>query len=218
MVFVIGRTSNADHQTMVDHENRLYGDVIQSNIVDSYQNLTLKTTAMFEWAKTYCPRAAFILKTDDDMFINMPLLLSYIDSKRNSSRSIFGRLAKGWKPIRNKKSKYYVDISSYSKANYPDFLTGPAYLFTSDIVTDVYNKVLDTSFFFLEDVLVTGIVSEALKVRRVGEARFRNERVRSNQTCKLLQAISIHMVKYEEQFKIYEITMNGQTKCKQKQR
>jgi len=216
MIFVIGTTTNKEHQTMVDHENRLFGDVVQSNNVDSYQNLTLKTAAMFEWAKTYCPRAAFMLKTDDDMFINMPLLLSYIDSKRNQSRSIFGRLAKGWKPIRNKKSKYYVDIGSYSKTTYPDFLTGPAYLFTRDIVTDVYNRVLDTPFFFLEDVLVTGIVSEALKIKRIGEARFRNERVRTSQICKLLQAISIHMVKYEEQFKIYEITMNGQTKCKQK--
>lgn len=216
MIFVVGQTSKPEYQLMIDRENDRFGDIIQSNSVDHYGNLTLKTTAMFEWAKTFCSETPFILKTDDDMYINMPLLLAYIDSKKHEKRVMFGRIAKGWKPVRSKKSKYYVDMGTYSKSTYPEFVTGPAYLFTSDIVDDIYNKILETDFFFLEDVLITGIIGEALKIRRLGESRFRNEKIKVTDTCKLMQTISIHMVKYEEQFDIYKRTLDGKTKCKPK--
>ncbi|XP_069996362.1 uncharacterized protein [Penaeus vannamei] len=214
MAFMIGRTNNPTIQANIDRENELYGDVVQANFIDHYSNLTLKTVSMFEWAKTYCSESHFILKTDDDMFINMPLLLTFIDSKINDRRVMYGRLAKGWKPVRNKKSKYYIDTSTYSKTRYPDFLTGPAYLFTNDVVDDIYQKALGTTFFVLEDVLVTGIVGESLRIKRVGDSRFRNEKIKLTDTCSLMKTISIHMVKYEEQFDIYKRTLDGKAKCK----
>lgn len=216
MLFMVGRTSKPDVQAIIDKENERFGDIVQSNSVDHYGNLTLKTTAMFEWVKTYCSEVPFILKTDDDMYINMPLLLAFIDSKRNDKRVLYGRLAKGWKPVRSKRSKYYVDLGTYSKTTYPDFVTGPAYLFTNDIVEEMYQKILITDFFFLEDVLITGIIGEYLNIRRVGDSRFRNEKIKISDTCKLMQTISIHMVKYEEQFDIYKRTLDGKTKCRQK--
>lgn len=214
MAFVIGRTTNADIQNNIDKENELYGDIIQSNFIDHYSNLTLKTISMFEWIKTYCSESHFVLKTDDDMFINMPLLLTFIDSKKADQHVMYGRMAKGWKPVRNKKSKYYIDTNTYSKTRYPDFLTGPAYLFTSDVVDEIYQKVLDTNFFVLEDVLITGIVGESLRIRRIGDSRFRNEKIKLTDTCGLMKTISIHMVKYEEQFDLYKRTLDGKAKCK----
>lgn len=214
MAFVIGRTTNVNIQNNIDKENEIYGDIIQANFIDHYANLTLKTISMFEWVKTYCSESHFVLKTDDDMFINMPLLLTFIDSKKNDHRVMYGRLAKGWKPVRNKKSKYYIDTATYSKTKYPDFLTGPAYLFTNDIVDDIYQKALGTTFFVLEDVLVTGIVGESLRIRRVGDSRFRNEKIKLTDTCSLMKTVSIHMVKYEEQFDIYKRTLDGKAKCK----
>ncbi|XP_042205706.1 uncharacterized protein LOC121854958 isoform X1 [Homarus americanus] len=214
MAFVIGRTTNNNVQSNIDKENELFGDIIQANFIDHYSNLTLKTISMFEWVKTYCSESRFILKTDDDMFINMPLLLNFVDAKLKEQRVMYGRMAKGWKPVRNKKSKYYIDTSIYSKSKYPDFLTGPAYLFTSDVVDDIYQKALDTTFFVLEDVLITGIVSESLRIKRIGDSRFRNEKIKLVDTCSLLKTISIHMVKYEEQFDIYKRTLDGKAKCK----
>ncbi|CAL4096316.1 unnamed protein product, partial [Meganyctiphanes norvegica] len=214
MAFMVGRTSNANTQNLIDRENEQYSDIIQANFIDHYSNLTLKTVSMFEWVKTYCSESHFVLKTDDDMFINMPYLLSFIDSKKNDKKVMYGRLAKGWKPVRNRKSKYFIDTATYSKTKYPDFLTGPAYLFTSDIVDDIFTKALGTTFFVLEDVLLTGIVGESLRIKRVGDSRFRNEKIKLTDTCQLLKTISIHMVKYEEQFDIYKRTLDGKAKCK----
>ena len=38
---------------------------------DTYNNLTLKTLAAFDWMLTFCPQAEYLLKTDDDMFIQV---------------------------------------------------------------------------------------------------------------------------------------------------
>ena len=53
---------------------------------------------------------------------------------------IYGRLAKKWKPVRNKKSKYYISFQQYKKTVYPDFTTGPAYLFSTRIVRPLFDK------------------------------------------------------------------------------
>lgn len=43
---------------------------------DSYHNLTLKTVMGLKWMSIFCPHAKFILKTDDDIYVNVPLLTS----------------------------------------------------------------------------------------------------------------------------------------------
>ncbi|ELW69543.1 Beta-1,3-galactosyltransferase 4 [Tupaia chinensis] len=43
---------------------------------DSYRNLTLKTLSGLNWADKHCPRARYILKTDDDVYVNVPEMVS----------------------------------------------------------------------------------------------------------------------------------------------
>ncbi|KAF2347907.1 Glycosyl transferase family 31, partial [Trinorchestia longiramus] len=212
LAFLAGVTEPAV-QTEIDKEHVLYGDIIQSNNIDQYRNLTLKTVSMFEWVQTYCSEVPFVLKTDDDMFINMPLLLNFIEAQKTQKRVIFGRVGHNWKPIRNKKSKYFVDPSNYSLKTFPDFTTGPAYLFTSDIVSEMFSTLLNTTYLFLEDVLTTGIVGEYLGIRRVGDTRFKNDKTSLSNTCKIMDIISIHMVGYAEQFDLYKRTLDGKTTC-----
>ena len=33
---------------------------------------------MLKWVKTYCPKVTFVMKTDDDMFINVGILVNYL--------------------------------------------------------------------------------------------------------------------------------------------
>jgi hypothetical protein len=63
----------------IETEKHLYDDLIVANFKDSYDNLTLKTMSTLEWMDSYCNQSEYILKTDDDMFINVPNLLSFIE-------------------------------------------------------------------------------------------------------------------------------------------
>jgi hypothetical protein len=147
------------------------------------------------------------------MFINMPKLLSYIEKHAKEKRTIFGRLAKSWKPIRNKNSKYYVSTSQYQPAIFPDFTTGPAYLMTGDVIHDLHTAALGTTYLKLEDVFTTGLVAQDIKVKRLHVSEFYNRRIAMN-ACNIQKGISVHMVKFDEQFDLWKKLLDGKTKCK----
>lgn len=211
--FILGRTTNATISTTLTQENMIYGDLIRGHFIDSYNNLTLKTLSSLEWVDRNCHKAKYILKTDDDMFINVPKLLQFLDAHANSKRVIYGRLAKKWKPIRNKKSKYYISTGQFGASVFPPFTTGPAYVMTSDIVHELYTSSLEQLYLKLEDVFTTGIVAQKLGVKRVHDNMFLNRRIAFN-PCNIRKAISVHMIKPNEQFDLWKKLLDQSTKCK----
>ncbi|KAH8233925.1 hypothetical protein KR032_003952 [Drosophila birchii] len=212
MAFVLGRGTNETLNKALTQENFIYGDLIRGNFIDSYNNLTLKTISTLEWADLHCPKARYVLKTDDDMFINVPKLLAFLD-KHKDKRTIYGRLAKKWKPIRNKKSKYYVSVDQFAAGVFPSFTTGPAYVLTGDIVHELYVRSLKTVYLKLEDVFTTGIVAKSLDIKRVQANEFVNRRISFN-PCNIRNAISVHMIKSNEQFDLWKKLLDQTTKCK----
>uniref|UniRef100_A0A1I8NRB9 Hexosyltransferase n=1 Tax=Stomoxys calcitrans TaxID=35570 RepID=A0A1I8NRB9_STOCA len=211
--FILGRTTNATVSEALTQENIIYGDLIRGNFIDSYNNLTLKTLSSLEWVDQHCPKAKYILKTDDDMFINVPKLLQFLDAHSKDKRVIYGRLAKKWKPIRNKKSKYYISTGQFNAAVFPPFTTGPAYVLTSDIVHELYEKSLEQVYLKLEDVFTTGIVAQLLGIKRVHVNEFLNRRIAFN-PCNIRKSISVHMIKANEQFDLWKKLLDQTTKCK----
>jgi hypothetical protein len=147
------------------------------------------------------------------MFINVPKLLQFVEKHHKDKRMIFGRLAKKWTPIRNKKSKYYVSPEQYFPPVFPQFTTGPAYLMTSDIIHDLFTKSLNQTYLKLEDVYTTGIVAQLLNIKRINVNEFLNRRIAFNQ-CNIKKAISIHMVKGNEQFDLWKKLLDNSVKCK----
>ncbi|ETN61166.1 hypothetical protein AND_007183, partial [Anopheles darlingi] len=201
--FIVGQTDESRIEDQLAAESYMYSDLIRGNFIDSYKNLTLKTISLLEWTKLHCSNASFLLKTDDDMFINVPKLLQFMEVHNNQRRTIFGRLAKKWKPIRNKKSKYYVSPEQYYPPVFPPFTTGPAYLLTADIISELFEKSLSQTYLKLEDVYTTGIVAQLLNIRRTNVKEFLNRRIAFNQ-CSIKKAISIHMVKNNEQLDLWK--------------
>ncbi|XP_065166210.1 beta-1,3-galactosyltransferase 5-like isoform X2 [Atheta coriaria] len=213
ITFMLGTTSNATLLKQIKQEEYLYGDIITGKFIDTYDNLTLKTISMLEWVDNYCPKVSFVLKTDDDMFINVSRLLLFISKHKPEQRVIYGRLAKKWKPIRNKKSKYYISPQQYRPPIFPDFTTGPAYLMPGRLAKELYSAALNHTYFKLEDVFVTGIVASSLKIKRVHVPEFLNKRI-SFTACSVQRGISIHMVKGAEQYDLWKKLQDGLAKCK----
>jgi len=217
--FIIGKTEHEPTLDGIETEKHLYDDLIVANFEDSYDNLTLKTMSSMEWIDSYCNQSDFVLKTDDDMFINVPNLLSFIDKIEDEDKKepkLYGRLARKWKPVRNKKSKYYISFQQYKKTIYPDFTTGPAYLFRARLARPLFDKGMQKTYLKLEDVYTTGIVAQELKIKRVNVVDFANKKVNLHKTgyCALSKLISLHMVAYHEQFELWKKMLDGRTKCK----
>lgn len=213
MAFLLGRITNSTLNAALKQENFIYDDLILGNFIDSYNNLTLKTISGLEWIDRHCSKVQFILKTDDDMFINVARLLQFLDNHKKYKRSIYGRLARKWKPIRSKKSKYYVSKEQFSALVFPSFTTGPAYVLTNDIVHDLYMAAMKHVYLKLEDVFTTGILAQELAIRRFHVNEFLNRRIAFN-ACNIRKTISIHMVKPNEQFDLWKKLLDQTTKCK----
>ncbi|KAG8239191.1 hypothetical protein J437_LFUL018850 [Ladona fulva] len=65
-------------QIKVFEESRLHGDIIQEGFVDTYNNLTLKSVMLLKWTSQHCSSARYIMKTDDDMFVNVGAIVAHL--------------------------------------------------------------------------------------------------------------------------------------------
>ncbi|XP_034667788.1 N-acetyllactosaminide beta-1,3-N-acetylglucosaminyltransferase 4-like [Drosophila subobscura] len=207
MAFVLGRAEDWKLNKALNEESYLYGDMIRGHFIDSYLNLTLKTISLLEWVDAHCPHAKYILKTDDDMFINVPRLLEFIDG-HSDKRTIYGRVVEGQQPERNSMPDH-----QFEGLEFPKYATGGAYLLTRDIVQELYMQSLSSSYFPQEDIFITGIMAERLNISRVHAAKFRNVRI-ALLPCSVRNAISIHEIQPHEQYELWRLLLTPAIKCK----
>ncbi|CAH2251896.1 jg13812 [Pararge aegeria aegeria] len=211
LAFVLGSPQES-MRAALEAEDALYGDLVIGRSFDSYSNLTLKTLSMLEWADTYCPRVPRLLKTDDDMFINVPRLLRFVSTHENVTRTIWGKVVRKSLPKRTMKSKYYVSPLQFPGKVFPDFATGPAYLLTSDAIRPLLEAAPNEPYLRLEDVFITGVLGARLGMKRQHVAEFYNKKVAAH-PCAVQRGIAIHMVQYHEQFDLWRKLLDGKTKC-----
>lgn len=89
----------------MEEESLHYSDIIQEGFVDSYNNLTLKSVMMLKWVVSNCHSVWYIMKTDDDMFVNINNLVKLL-KVRNMSNLLFGALICGARPIADTQNKW----------------------------------------------------------------------------------------------------------------
>ncbi|XP_061165187.1 beta-1,3-galactosyltransferase 1-like [Saccostrea echinata] len=153
--FLLGMTSDKTLQVALETESATYRDIIQEDFVDSYNNLTLKTMMAFRWATTSCQKAEFIMKTDDDMFVNLNSLMVVVDKHKNIlQRSVGGYCVQSANPVRDKGSKWYVSLAMYPHAKYHGYCSGTGYVTSMAVAKKVFDISKHIPFFHLEDIYV----------------------------------------------------------------
>lgn len=65
-------------QKLVDVEADRFGDIVQFNFIDAYFNNTLKTVNNMRWCKEFCIRSKFFLFVDDDFYVSIKNVLSFL--------------------------------------------------------------------------------------------------------------------------------------------
>ncbi|XP_067139658.1 beta-1,3-galactosyltransferase 1-like [Centruroides vittatus] len=166
LIFFIGHPYQENLQSDIVKEDGIHHDIIQENFFDSYLNLTIKTISILKWVSKYCYQVKLVLKIDDDNFLNVDRLFKFVNDTVEA-KSMYGLLAHQWKPSRDPENKWFMPVETFPNYFYPDFLAGPAYLFTGDCAPILYEESLKTVPLHLEDVFVTGILAEATGVKRL---------------------------------------------------
>ena len=159
-----------DHRIKMESET--HGDILQERFEDSYRNLTVKTMLILKWYNQKCSHIPYLLKADDDVFLNTKNLHKVV-SRNTKDDILIGRLHCETKPVRDprdprdpsKRSKWYVSESEFRGEIYPPYLNGPGYLMSSSTAQKLFRAAHDVPLFVYEDVYLTGIVARAAGIQ-----------------------------------------------------
>jgi len=150
--FVIGRQNNASHGDDVIQESKDHGDIILGDFQEHFYNLSLKVQVGFEWSVKYC-RYNYLLKTDDDVFVNMGNLFRFLGQSNVTRQELYaGNIIYKARPQR--KGKYAVTEEEYSRPVYPRYASGGGFVVSRDVVERMipHFNVLDP--FKIDDAYV----------------------------------------------------------------
>ena len=95
--FIVGLTVNDNNeiQKRIEEESVTYGDLLQIEMIDDYYNLTLKVVGLLNWINDHCSRVDFVLKVDDDVYVNVQNLVAVMKNLNSSEQSMYGSFSKG---------------------------------------------------------------------------------------------------------------------------
>ena len=90
---------------------------------------------MFEWSYKHCPHFQYLLKVDDDNFVNIANIFKVIRGLKSKNKVYLGRrLYASW-TMRH--GKYRLNYDEYNVPVLPAFIGGGAVLISYDVVRDM---------------------------------------------------------------------------------
>ncbi|XP_054713889.1 beta-1,3-galactosyltransferase 5-like [Uloborus diversus] len=165
IIFLLGVGDETTETTTVQEGYR-FGDLVQINLTESFRNLGRKSVAGLQWTKTFCQKAEFLMKTDDDILIHVPNLLTALSNSPNQDSLLMCHENRMRKILRKDMldqvalppsyHKYEVSENELPGEYYPPYCSGMAYLFSSAVRDRLLQASLATPVFFIEDVYLTG--------------------------------------------------------------
>lgn len=160
-------------QGMINSEQSKFGDIVIGSFIDTYYNLTYKHIMGYKWILNYCPNANFVIKCDDDMFIDIMQWLDWRDADlKKSQENNLTNLPELYcmpfihtKPQRDNTSKYFVSWEEWPEEYYPDYCSGWAYGISVKAIRKLYTVTSPSTFLWMDDAF-TGVL------RKLAEKRF----------------------------------------------
>ncbi|XP_037079657.1 beta-1,3-galactosyltransferase 5-like [Pollicipes pollicipes] len=165
VVFVVGRATGAGAEALqadLDAEARRHGDLVQADFVDTYRNLTVKHLVSLRWMLTHCGQARFIVKADDDAYLDVFQLVRFM--RRTHGDAAPGALVCNVLPAGTpvqRAGKWAVTPDEFAAAGYPRFCGGLLYLAGPETVARLYRAARrDPHPLWVDDAFVTGLAAE----------------------------------------------------------
>ncbi|CAB1413912.1 unnamed protein product [Pleuronectes platessa] len=147
--------ADVQQQEKLQQENLQHHDLIQSNFMDTYLNLTIKTMVIMDWLATFCPTAAYGMKIDSDMFLNIDNLVIMLSKPGIPQENyLTGMLMWNRPVVRSLDSKWYVPEEMYPDPSYPTYTLGMGYVFSNDLPRKYVDISISIKPFNIEDAYI----------------------------------------------------------------
>ncbi|XP_014666173.1 PREDICTED: beta-1,3-galactosyltransferase 5-like [Priapulus caudatus] len=173
VVFLVGKTDAASDDATLTHEAATHGDVVRVDVDEGYYNITHKAVLMLRWATHNCSGALYVMKTDDDSYVNVRRLSSELRAHPADRPLLLGHLLARGRPNREPGSKFYMPYSMYAPEETPEFLSGSGYVMSMGVARALYAQAQLRPLVWFEDVYVTGLCAEGAGIARTDSRLFR---------------------------------------------
>uniref|UniRef100_A0A8D0HGI1 Hexosyltransferase n=1 Tax=Sphenodon punctatus TaxID=8508 RepID=A0A8D0HGI1_SPHPU len=183
-VFALGKPASEATQLEITEESQKHKDIIEGIFFDSPENHTLKTLMAVQWTVTFCSNARFILKTNEEMFVNIPSLVEYLLILRTHPEDIYiGKVVRQETPDRELESQGFVPVSQYPEKYYPDYCSAAAFVISQDAARKVYVASAEVPSAVPPGAFV-GICAQRAGIMPIHSSRFSGKKhIRYNRCC-----------------------------------
>lgn len=166
IAFAMGKVNSKALQSILQHENQIHEDIIQGSFVDAYKNMTYKHVMCLKYAIYHCPLAKYILKTDDDVFVNTPVMFNFLNHvlSPHGAEDLLACVVAQHAYVVRTSSKWKVSFDEYAFKEYPTYCSGWSILYSQDVVFDLYREAQNSKYFWIDDVHVTGTLAKKINV------------------------------------------------------
>ena len=169
LIFILGATKNQDLQSKIEKEFYRYSDILQVDFIDNYRNLTYKYISGLKYVTKNCKWTPYILKSDDDMFVNIFALMKLLEMV--PPLIMFNQLMcyvyKNPDPMRDVAYKWFVSLDEWPYKKYPDFCAGSHVVTSLRVIRSLYHASYHAPFFWIDDVYVTGVLAKMAGISHI---------------------------------------------------
>jgi len=142
---------------LVARESMIEGDIVQGNFTDNSGSQITKHIMGYNWVHHQCPTPRFVLKTDDDVFVEIFHLFNFVSAVYGFSPGpslVCDVIPAGTGPHRTNGQPNLVSLHRHL----PKYCSGAAYLVTPTLISRLLKAADEVDSVAMDDVYMTGIV------------------------------------------------------------
>ncbi|XP_044060234.1 N-acetyllactosaminide beta-1,3-N-acetylglucosaminyltransferase 2 [Siniperca chuatsi] len=224
-VFLLGKEDpeelSVNLSELLQMESQHYGDILQWDFKDTFFNLTLKDVLFWSWFSRFCSRTRFVFKGDDDVFVNTPKMITYLQDQLKKPQAhktikdfMVGDVMSAASPNRVTKSKYFIPDSFY-KGLYPVYAGGGGVVYSGLLTKRLHNMSKRVHMFPIDDVYV-GMCMIRLNAQPIHHPAFLTfdfPEKEKKERCSYHTILLVHKRSPNEVVRLWADVKKTQTQC-----
>ncbi|NWY01733.1 B3GN9 acetylglucosaminyltransferase, partial [Nothoprocta ornata] len=227
-VFLLGtpknRTVLATWEALIHQESQAYKDILLWDFMDTFFNLTLKEIHFLNWAAEFCSNVKFIFKGDADVFVNVENIVDFLERHDPAEDLFVGDIIYNARPIRVRKSKYYIPETMYGLSIYPAYAGGGGFLLSSHTMRKLSVACKEVELFPIDDVFL-GMCLQRINLKPILHEGFKTFGILKPSAAPHLQTFDpcfykdlmvVHSLKVAEIWLMWNLLHSPRLACTQK--